>query len=192
MSTSAQFSPTRVLIAYGSSEGHTAKIAEYLADMIRGNGCVADPVDLKRSAPPRTEDYDAVIVGASVHMGKHQKYVRRFVKKNLETLKRLPSGFFSVSLAAHAQDKAARKEIVGCLAEFAKETGWRPGKVAVIAGALLYTHYGLITRWIMRRIARSKGSPDLDTSRDYVYTDWEGVKRFAEEFLGNIRCCKAA
>jgi menaquinone-dependent protoporphyrinogen oxidase len=191
MST-AQFSPTRVLIAYGSSEGQTAKIAEYLADMIRGDGCVAYPVDLKRSGAPRIEDYDAVIVGASVHMGKHQKYVRHFVKQNLEALKRLPSAFFSVNLAAQEQNQAARKEVVGYLAEFAKETGWRPRKVAVFAGALLYTQYGLITRWIMRRIARSKGSPDLDTSRDYAYTDWEGVNRFADEFLGNLGSYKAA
>jgi menaquinone-dependent protoporphyrinogen oxidase len=35
----------------------------------------------------------------------------------------------------------------------------------------------------MRRIARGKGSPDLDTSRDYEYTDWDGVTRFTEEFL---------
>jgi menaquinone-dependent protoporphyrinogen oxidase len=44
----------------------------------------------------------------------------------------------------------------------------------------------------MRKIARDKGSPDVDTSRDYVYTDWESVKLFAEEFLGNIRYRRAA
>jgi menaquinone-dependent protoporphyrinogen oxidase len=36
---------------------------------------------------------------------------------------------------------------------------------------------------MMKRIARSKGSKDLDTSRDYVYTDWDEVRRFAREFL---------
>ena len=35
----------------------------------------------------------------------------------------------------------------------------------------------------MRKIARETGSPDLDTSRDYIYTDWNSVKRFTEEFL---------
>ena len=38
----------------------------------------------------------------------------------------------------------------------------------------------------MKTIARDKGSPDTDTSRDYVYTDWESVKRFAEEFLETL------
>ena len=35
----------------------------------------------------------------------------------------------------------------------------------------------------MKKIARDKGSPDTDTSRDYVYTDWDRVRSFAEEFL---------
>jgi menaquinone-dependent protoporphyrinogen oxidase len=188
----AQLTPTRVLIAYGTNEGQTAKIAEYLADILRGNGCVADPVDLKRSPAPHLENYDAVIVGASIHMGKHQRAVRDFVKQNRPALEPLPTAFFSVSLSAHDQKEAARKEVVRCLAEFAQQTGWRAGKVGVFAGALLYTRYGFITRWIMKKIAREKGSPDLDTLRDYVYTDWESVKRFAEEFLGNAASRRVA
>ena len=43
--------------------------------------------------------------------------------------------------------------------------------------------YGFIKRHLMKKIARDKGNPDTDTSRAYVYTDWDGVKRFAEEFL---------
>ena len=33
----------------------------------------------------------------------------------------------------------------------------------------------------MKKIAHDKGN--LDTSRDYVYTAWDGVKRFSENFL---------
>ena len=38
----------------------------------------------------------------------------------------------------------------------------------------------------MKKIARDKGNPDTDTSRDYVYTDWDNVKRFVEEFLETL------
>ena len=37
----------------------------------------------------------------------------------------------------------------------------------------------------MKRIAREKGN-DTDTSRDFDYTDWDGVRRFAEEFLTTL------
>jgi menaquinone-dependent protoporphyrinogen oxidase len=36
---------------------------------------------------------------------------------------------------------------------------------------------------MMKKIARDKGSLDTDTSRDFVYTEWENVRHFAEEFL---------
>jgi menaquinone-dependent protoporphyrinogen oxidase len=177
---------TRVLIPYGTSEGQTARIAEYLAGVLRDRGQEACPVDIKRSGTLELDAYDAVIVGASVHMGKHEEYIRDFVRKNRAALERLPSAFFSVSLAAHDGTDEARKEVAGYTEEFVRQTGWRPNKVGSFAGALLYTRYGLIKRWIMRKIARDKGSPDTDTSRDYVYTDWDSVKRFAEEFLESL------
>jgi menaquinone-dependent protoporphyrinogen oxidase len=183
---------TRILIPYGTIEGQTARIAEFLAGVIRDHGCEAYPVDVRCADAPEPDGYDAVIVGASVHMGKHERCVRDYIREHLAALERMPSAFFSVSLAAHDETMAARKEVLGYLAEFARQTGWRPAKVGVFAGALLYTRYGFFKRWIMRRIARDKGSPDLDTSRDYVYTDWESVKRFAEEFLETTRFQKVA
>lgn len=173
----------RVLIAYGTSEGHTARIAEYLAEVIRGHGHEAYPVNLKNARALEVQGYDTVIVGASVHMGTHECCVMDFVRQNRDNLERLPSAFFSVSLAARDASEAAHKEVEGYIEKFVQQTGWRPRKVGRFAGALVYTRYGFFKRWIMRKIARDKGSPDIDTSRDYVYTDWDAVKRFAEECL---------
>ena len=174
---------TKILIAYGTSEGHTAKIAQYLADVIREHGSEAFVVDVERAVVGRPDGYDGVIVGASVHMGRHERYVLDYVRQNRDTLERLPSAFFSVSLVAHDKSDEARKEVEGYVEGFVQQTGWQPRKIGRFAGALLYTQYGFFKRWIMKKIAREKESPDTDTSRDYVYTDWHGVRRFAEEFL---------
>ena len=173
---------TRVLIPYGTTEGLTARISDYVADVIRGHGHEADAVDLKGSEAPRPDAYDAVIVGASIHMGKHEAYVLDFVRKNRDALERLPSAFFSVSMAAHDNPEEAE----GYIEEFVRETGWRPAKVGLFGGALLYTHYGFIKRHLMKKIVRDKGNPDTDTSRDYFYTEWDGVKHFVEEFLKTL------
>jgi menaquinone-dependent protoporphyrinogen oxidase len=37
----------------------------------------------------------------------------------------------------------------------------------------------------MRRISRKEGG-DTDTSRDYEYTDWAAVDRFAAEFADEV------
>ena len=174
----------RVLIPYRTTEGQTAKIAEVIADVIQGLGHGAQAVDIASLPDTVPDGYDAVIIGASIHMGKHDRNVVEFVHKNRDTLDRLPSAFFSVSLAAHGDTQEAE----GYVDRFEEETGWRPDEIALFGGALLYTQYGFIKRHIMKRIARDKpGHLGLDTSRDYVYTEWDAVKRFAEHFADRLR-----
>jgi menaquinone-dependent protoporphyrinogen oxidase len=176
---------SKILIAYGTSEGQTAKIAEQLAGFIRTRGHDAFTTDIARGAPAPA-GYGAVIVGASVHQGKHQRWVTDYVRRNRPALEYLPSAFFSVSLAIQDGTAKGRIEAEGYVETFVKETGWSPNQVGLFAGALLYTKYNFFLRWIMRRIARSKGSRDLDTRRDYVYTGIDAVERFAEQFLASV------
>jgi menaquinone-dependent protoporphyrinogen oxidase len=173
---------TRILIGYGTTEGQTAKIADHLAQAIRSRGFDVDAVDLKQSKDVRLAGYDAVIVGGSIHMGKHQEDVADFVSKNKADLERLPSAFFSVSLAANGDLTNAEAYVEN----FVQQTGWRPTKVGLFSGALLYRQYGFLKRFMMKRIVRDKPGMSTDTSRDYVYTDWDQVTRFAEDFAERL------
>jgi menaquinone-dependent protoporphyrinogen oxidase len=171
-----------IYIPYGTTEGQTAKIAEFISDVVRAHGHDVETADIKESGDTIPDGCDAVIVGASIHMGKHEDYVRDFVQKNWAALEGRPSALFSVSLAAHGDAENAASYV----GKFEDETGWRPAQVGLFSGALLYTQYGFIKRLMMKKIASDKGSLDTDTSRDYVYTEWDGVKRFAEDFLGRL------
>lgn len=170
----------KIYIAYATSEGQTAKVAQYIADAIRAHDHEADVVNIKESPVGVPDGYDGVIVGSSIHMGKHDKAASEFVQQNSDGLQQAPSAFFSVSLAAHGD----AEEAAGYVSEFEQETGWHPAQVAFFGGALLYTQYGFVKRRVMKKIASGKpGDLGTDTSRDYVYTEWDGVKRFAEHFL---------
>ena len=70
---------TKILIGYGTTEGQTARIAQRLAQVIRSRGVEVQVMDLKRSPDPDLDTYDAVIIGGSIHMGKHEDYVCDFV-----------------------------------------------------------------------------------------------------------------
>ena len=61
---------------------------------------------------------------------------------------------------------------------FLRATEWQAHRVACFPGKLAYTHYGLLKRWIMRRIAEREGGP-TDTGRDHDLTDWAAVREFA-------------
>jgi menaquinone-dependent protoporphyrinogen oxidase len=174
---------TRIFIPYGTTEGQTATIAEVVADVIRAHGIEVEAVDVKASRGVVPDGCDGVVIGASIHMGKHDKHVVEFVERNRDALDRLPSAFFSVSLAAHGDTEEAE----GYVEQFEQETGWRPDRVALFGGALLYTQYGFVKRHLMKKIAQDKpGQLGTDTSRDYVYTEWDGVRRFAEDFVADL------
>jgi menaquinone-dependent protoporphyrinogen oxidase len=170
----------RLLIVYGTNEGQTRKIAGRIADAARELGHAAEVVDSATSPGlARPHAYDAVVVAGSVHAGRHQASLARFVRRSLAELSRLPTAFFSVSLSATGSDlPGARK----CADAFLHQTGWFPSMVRLTPGALMYTRYGFLTRWLMRRIARRAGG-DTDTSRDYEYTDWAKLRADVEAFL---------
>lgn len=173
---------TRILIVYGTTDGHTRKIAQVLAEDLRANLCSVDVVDaaaLRRRLSP--EGYDGVIVAASVHIGDYQKTVTRWVGQHAPMLNIMPSAFLSVSLAVVERRAQARTEIVTIMERFLDRSGWRPAMTRMVAGALLYTRYGWLKRQMVKRIVEKAGG-DTDTTRDYEYTDWNDVRDFACEF----------
>ena len=172
-----------IFLTYGTTEGQTAKIAEFVADVLRDHGHDVTVLDVKDTADWVLDRYDGVMVGASIHMGKHDKHVVEFVQKHQDALARVPTAFFSVSLAAHGDSAEAE----GYVEQFEQETGWQPDKVALFGGALLYTEYGFIKRHMMKKIVSDKpGNLGTDLTRDYVYTEWDGVQRFTEGFLERL------
>lgn len=168
-----------VLIAYGTTEGQTASVAEFMADILRAHGHEVRCAEVRALGPTGTDGCDAALVGAPVHVGKHDKRVVQFVRTHRGWLDHVPSGFFSVSLAATGDEAQARTYVE----EFEEATGWRPQRVSRVAGALPYTRYGFVKRMLMKRIAGSKpGTLSTDTSRDHSYTDWDEVRAFTDGF----------
>lgn len=173
---------TRLLIAYGTTEGHTRKIAEFAADIARRDGCEVVLIDSTAAPAVPGRDCDAAILAASVHEGKHQSAMTHFVNDNASWLNRVPSVFLSVSLGIAAADPRSKAEAEDNLRQFLAETGWQPVRTRCIAGALRYTRYSFFKRLVMRLIAQ-RNEGDTDTSRDYEYTDWEDLRRFIAAFL---------
>jgi menaquinone-dependent protoporphyrinogen oxidase len=175
-------SPRRFLIVYASHYGQTAKVARAIADRLRAAGgtvLVTNVVDFHRRIDP--ESFEAVIVGASINYGRHQRSIRRFVRTNRDILDVIPSAFDSVSGAECSPDEAPRAMAKQYIANFLRETGWRPAMTESVAGAMAYTKYPRLVRWLIKRISRREGGP-ADATRDCEYTDWEQVRRFADRF----------
>jgi menaquinone-dependent protoporphyrinogen oxidase len=172
----------RVLILYATTEGHTARVAERIAQRLRDKG---HRVESQRADASATrldlERYETVIVGAPVHYGRHPGHLRSLLRKHRAALAARPGAFFSVSLSAGgpgAKPQAARRYVE----TFLRQVGWQPQLTAAIGGALQYSRYGAFKRLLVVVFVGRAGG-DTDTSRDYEYTDWDAVDRFADRAI---------
>jgi menaquinone-dependent protoporphyrinogen oxidase len=173
-----------ILIVYGTTDGHTRKIVQVLAEDLRANLCCVDVLDAGGGGPLcrlSPESYDGVIVAASVHIGDYQRAVARWVRMHAPMLNTMPTAFLSVCLAVLEKDPAAHEEISRIMNRFLSRCGWRPAIAKLVAGALPYTRYGWLKRQMMKRIAAKAGG-DTDTTRDFEYTDWNDLRDFARDF----------
>lgn len=178
---------SRILIVYGTTDGHTARIAEHMRAALEADGADVE-VERATRTGPEIGEVDGVIVGASVHAERHQKEIREFAKRNRDRLERMPSAFFQVCLQAVDQSPESKAKTAALIDKLTAETGWRPARTATFAGKLAWTQYGLFTRLLMKFILRKEDlSPEeRDTSRDTDYTDYEAVARFAKEFARTL------
>jgi menaquinone-dependent protoporphyrinogen oxidase len=166
------------LIAYAGRHGQTRKIAAHIARRLRRELHSVELYDALIPIDPRTlEQADAIILGSAVHFGRHMPELRELATAKRSLLARKPSAFFSVSVGSNAYEDIGR---------FCRDTGWDPSQIGRFAGALRYTQYGMITRFVMKQMAARSGK-ETDTSRDYEYTDWDAVDAFASDFAQRLR-----
>lgn len=175
-----------VLVAYGTTEGQTRKIAAFIADALKARGVEVDLVDSAAETAALVQPvHAAAIVCGSLHQHAYQASLLHFVKNNKAWLSAMPAAFVAVSLTAALKDHQSRDELAEIAEAFYRETGWTPGITRHVAGALRYSQYDYFKRLIMKLIAKQQGG-DTDTSHDHEYTDWQDLTRFVEEFLAAI------
>ncbi len=184
-----------VLVVYATREGQTQRIAEHIGDLLRCEGLWFEVVNAAQFPPQLVlANYEAVIVGASLHKGTFETEIEEFATRHCRELSAMPTMFLSVSLAQVAVDdpnggsrKRAESEghIRKTMEDLFAKTGWRPSRTLPVAGALRYTKYGLLTRFLMKRASALAGRP-TDTSRDYEFTNWAKLDDSVGEFVASL------
>ena len=175
----------KILIVYGTTEGQTGKISHFIEAVLKDDGHEVTVADASETPPPPSS-YDAVIIGASIHIHKYQSAVLRYINRHIEALNKIPSAFFSVCLAVASDIEEEHQEAKKITNDFLERIGWKPLMTTQIAGALKYTQYDFLTRLIMKSIAKREGRT-TDTSKDHEYTNWDVVREFAAEFAVKIK-----
>lgn len=172
----------KVLVVYGSTHGHTARVAERIAERVRAAGFEVSVTG--RPSEADVGDFDAVVVGARVHGSRYPWKITRFIRRQQKGLSTRPSAFFSVSLLQLSRSERQRSVTASLPERILPKLAWKPDVTAVIGGALCWrTQYGILTP-LFKRLWRGTLGEQLDITQPLqVFTDWGAVDHFTDAFL---------
>lgn len=168
----------RILIVYGTTEGHTRALARFIEERLQTAHVGVAVHDAAENPPPPT-GFDAVILVASVHVGRYQAALVDYARRHHVALHAIPSAFVSVSLSAAGDDAEDWRGLKARVRDLESHTGWTPKRIHHAAGAILFSEYDFFRKLALRMIARRRGQP-VNASQDHDYTDYELLGRFVD------------
>lgn len=169
-----------ILIAYGTIEGQTGKIAKFIDAALQAQG--HQTVLLDTSDTSRDVDWTTIekaVLAGSVHERRHPKAFEVFVYAHRAELNAMPTLVASVSLnAAFPEGEAEALEYVQ---EMKSRCGLDGGRDLLVAGALRSARYDYYATQVLQHVIL-RGKPYNPHETEHEFTDWESVKAVVTEF----------
>lgn len=169
-----------IAIIYQTTDGQTRRISERLAERLKAIGHDVQIENLDQLDPDFSlNEFDQVVIGASIRYGKHRPQVAEFIEQHADVLAEKQSAFFTVNVVARKPEKNS-PETNPYLTKWLPTIDHEFDHLGVFAGRLLYPDYGFIDRFMIRLIMKMTKGP-TDTRQTYEFTDWDSVDSFAEQ-----------
>ena len=165
------------ILIYSTTDGHTKKICDFIKSNSIKNNFDVFPIDKINEL--NLNNYDLIVLGASIRYGKHNSIIYKFISSNKEILNSKKNAFFSVNVVARKPEKNT-PETNPYIKKFLKISNWKPKKIGVFAGRVNYPNYGFFDKYVIKLIMFLTNGP-TDTSQSYEFTDWSKVDEFAKE-----------
>ncbi|WP_428771866.1 menaquinone-dependent protoporphyrinogen IX dehydrogenase [Vibrio sp.] len=171
---------SKALFLYSSQEGQTKKIMQFIADQLTGLDC--ELKDLHQMDQVDFDQYERVLIGASIRYGHLNKRLYQFIDRYQQQLAANKVAFFCVNLTARKEEQGKdTPEGSAYIKTFLKKSPWQPELIGVFAGALYYPRYRWFDKMMIRLIMTLTGG-ETDTSKEVEYTNWQKVSLFADKF----------
>jgi menaquinone-dependent protoporphyrinogen oxidase len=153
----------RTLIVYGTKYGCTEKCANILKDKLSGQ---TDLINLKTQKAPDLKEYDRIVIGGSIVIGRVQKEVSDFCTKNLEALGNTKLGLFLCSMR---EGEEAKTQLASAFPKELTEVATAKG---LFGGEFMISRMGFMDKLIVKKVAKV----EKDTSKILE----ENIDSFAE------------
>ncbi|MDA7542108.1 menaquinone-dependent protoporphyrinogen IX dehydrogenase [Gammaproteobacteria bacterium] len=166
------------LIIYSTTDGQTLEICKNIFSKLNVSES-SNIIHISKAEGLDLNQFDKIIIGASIRYGKHKPELYEFIKKNITCLEAKENAFFSVNVVARKPEKNT-PETNPYMQKFLELSPWSPKKLAVFAGKIDYPKYKFIDKHMIRLIMWITNGP-TDVKNTYEFTDWNGVDEFSKQ-----------
>lgn len=134
----------KTLIVYGTKHGTTKRIVDILREKIQGDVQIHDA---KKTFEGDLNNYDVIIIGSSVYIGKISKELKSFVESNLKSILTKEIGVFLVS--------GDTKELESYYQNFPEEVLKKTSAKGYFGYSYNGKGYNIMEKMILKMIAKS-------------------------------------
>ena len=184
---------SKVLVLYGTRYGTTKGISDEIEKLVKGKGIVTESYDLKeypiKKIPP-LKDYDGVLLGTGIMMGRWTKSIKNFVNKRKSELNEMQENLGFYVCCGEASEKTKIKTAINKYITLKLEDfGLTPALVDAFGGVYDLTNDSAITgitRKIVIRIMKEEYGVGNPEGKLHDFRDWDQIKDFAVKFSNLI------
>ncbi len=181
------------LIVYGTRYGATAGTSDEIAKILREEGFDVRVLDVKKEKVKDISEYDLIIVGSGMKIGRWTKEPERFLEKFQNELKMKKVVIF-ISSAIQAvyeyegnteeMEKAWKKN----LEEKADKYSLNPIVMAIFGGVFPYDDMGWMTKKTVGQLWRKFEEAGFE-KKDGTYDtrDWDAIRTWTNELAKKAR-----
>ncbi|MFX1283785.1 MAG: flavodoxin domain-containing protein [Promethearchaeota archaeon] len=178
-----------MLIVFASRFGSTDEIAHEIAEELEKNEITTLVLNLKDGENiPSLDEFDGILVGSGVKMGRWTKEAFKFLKQNQEPLNTKILGLFvSSGEAANPKTRDGAREKY--LEKIMEKTGVKADMVEAFGGVFdlsSSSNYSFLEKKIIQRLAKTvEGGIIMQDGKVNDFRNWQLIRNWATDF-GNL------
>ncbi len=162
----------RILVVYATRAGSTAEIAREIGAVIAATGAAVDIRPL--SDVPEMREFDAVVIGAPLYMGRVVSEIALFVREHQTALEQMPVAAFVVGGFLTDQSEKCREWARGLMERTLEPVVAR--EIGLFAGYINTSRMSFSQRISIRCLGVKTGD----------FRDWEMIREWARGLPGKL------
>jgi menaquinone-dependent protoporphyrinogen oxidase len=185
---------SKALIVYGTRYGATASTSEEIAKVLRDEGFEVKVADAKKEKITDISEFDLVVVGSGMKIGKWTAEPEQFLKKfQKELAKKKVAIFVSSASQAILEHEGKTEEIEKARREYLEEKAAKyslqPISMAVLGGVWDYNKMGFFFKKTMGAFKQVIEAAGFKETEPEVYDtrDWAAIRSWAKEIAQKTR-----